>query len=170
MAVELPPDPVVALAPDLALGQVGLGGVDGHDIDVERTPVDQPTLDPNGPVALGRVVAMTERVEEVEVADVLGVVVAGDHDGREPAHAELGEVLLGLTELVGVAVGGEVAADHHQVGVDGDGLLDGRLEQMWVEVRRAAVDVGELGDDERLSGHGGSLGNRAGDHGPRESV
>jgi hypothetical protein len=96
-------DPAVVLAPDLALVEVGLRRVDGDERDLE-------------PVKLGARarVARSERVLEVEVADVAGVVVAG-HAHRLRAR-ERRQLLLCERILVGVALVGEVAGDDDEVG------------------------------------------------------
>jgi len=89
----------------------------------------------------------------MQVADVLGVVVAGDDEHREAVLEQGLEVALGGGELARVTLLGEVAADHHQVGVEGDRLLDRRLQQLTVEEGRPAVQVGHLGDDELATRH-----------------
>ena len=98
-------------------------------------------------------VAGTERVREMEVAHVLGVVVAGHDERVQPRIEERVEVATRRAELVGVALGGEIATYHHQVGVQRGHFLDARREELAVEVGRAAVQVGELSDHERLAGH-----------------
>jgi hypothetical protein len=109
-------------------------------------------------VALPDALAYAEGVAEVQVADVLGVVVPGDDDGAQPGVEQRLEVLLGGAELVGVPVGGEVAADHDEIRLDGDDLAHGRLQQGGVEEGRSAVEVRQLGDQELLARHGRSVG------------
>src|SRR5207302_8817647 len=92
--VELLADPRVALAPNLALGQVRLGGVDGDDLHGHV-----PEGESEDPVALLGHVAGSERVAEVEIADVLGVVVPGYDQGLELGLEERLEVALGGAEL-----------------------------------------------------------------------
>ena len=89
----------------------------------------------------------------MEVADVLGVVVAGNDQCLQLGREERLEEVLGGAELAGVALGGEVSADDDEVGVEGDGLLHRGLEKIAVEVRRSAVQVGKLCDHERVAGH-----------------
>src|SRR5207237_9088739 len=78
----------------------------------------------------------------------------GDDGAGELGVAERRGVGLGVAELVGVAVGGQVAADEDQVGGEGPHLLHGVPQQLLVEERRPAVDIGELGDQEGVPGHG----------------
>jgi hypothetical protein len=83
----------------------------------------------------------------MHVADVPGVVVPGDRDhvgADEPL-----EVLAGLAVLLLVAEGGEVARADDHVGRQVVDLHDRPLEQVLDEVRRAAVQVGEVRDHER---------------------
>ena len=80
-------------------------------------------------------------------------MVAGDHERREPTLEQGIEVALGDAELGRVPLSGEVAPDDDEVGIESDRLLHRRLEQRGVEVRRPAVQVGQLGDDERFPCH-----------------
>src|SRR5437588_7662526 len=147
-------DPRVPLASDLALGQVGLGGVHGHHLHVERrSRAVAVEHEAQHAVALLGHVARTEGVAEVQVPDVLGVVVAGDDEGVELGFEEGLDEALGGAELARVALGREIAADDDEVGVQGDGLLDGGVEELGVEVRGSAVQIGELGEDEGVAGH-----------------
>src|SRR5207237_9890319 len=137
-------------------GEVGFGRVHGHERHglARLVAIGPQTGEVEDAVALPGHVARAEAGGEVEVADVLGVVVAGDDDGGEVGVEERRQVVLGVAELVGVAVGGEVAADEHEVGGEGPDLLDGMAQELRVEERRPAVDVGELGDQEGVPGHG----------------
>ena len=148
---ELLADPRVPLATDLAFRQVGLRGVDGHDLHGHRRAVA--VAQPHDAIALLGHVADPERVPEVQVAHVLRIVVAGDHERRETALEQGIEEALGDAELGRVALSREVATDDDEVGIEPDRLLHRRLEQRGVEVRRPAVQVGQLGDDERFPCH-----------------
>ena len=146
--VQLLPDPGIALAPDLALGQVGLGRVDGDDL--HRHPVEGKV---QHAIAFLGDVARPERVSEMEVSDVLGVVVARDDEGLQLRFEDRLEEALGGAELTGVPLGREVAAHDDQVGMESDRLLYGVVEKIGVEVRRPAMQVGELGDHEGVASH-----------------
>ncbi len=155
--VELLADPAVALPPDLALGQVGLRRVDGHDLDPEWLTLEARHRERQRAVALVGHVPGPERVAEVQVPHVLGVVVAGHDEDVEPPLEQGLQVLLGGAELVGVALGGEVPAHHDQVGVEGQRLVDRGREKVAVEERGAAVEVGQLDDHKLLAGHAPSV-------------
>ena len=78
LVLELLLDPRVAVASDVTVVEVGLGGVDGDDGDA---------------VQVDDLVALAEELLEVDVADVPGVVVARDDDelvAVEPLEVGLG--------------------------------------------------------------------------------
>jgi hypothetical protein len=131
-------DPAVVLAPDLALVEVGLGGVDGDECDFEPVELEAEAR-----------VAGAEGVLEVKVADVAGVVVARHADEQRARQG--GELLLGERVLVGVALVGEVAGDDDEVGLGGVDLLDCGAEKPLAIAAAADVDVGELRDQHRHS-------------------
>jgi hypothetical protein len=62
-------DPAVVFAPDLAFVEVGLGGVDGDECDLEPVELEAEAR-----------VAGAEGVLEVKVADIASVVVARHAD------------------------------------------------------------------------------------------
>ena len=90
-------------------------------------------------------------VLEMDVADVLGVVVARDDHGEQFVD-QGSQRVAGHLELVGVPLLGEIAGDHHHVWLKGEDLLDGVTEQVRVEILGAAVDVRQLGDGEHVGG------------------
>jgi hypothetical protein len=131
-------DPGVVLAADLPLVDVGLRGVDRDERDGEAAAVE--------PLAG---VPRAEGVLVVEVADVAGVVVAGDaHDVRTGQGRELAP---GDRVLVGVAVVGEIAGDDHEVRLGPVHLGDRGAEQFLAVPASADVNVGELCDQHGAS-------------------
>jgi hypothetical protein len=130
-------DPAVVLAPDLAFVEVGLGGIDGDECDLE--PLEE---------ARARV-AGAEGVLEVQVPDIAGVVVARHADDQRARQR--GELLLGERILVGVALVGQVASDDDEVGLGRVDLLDRGAEKPLAKAAAADVDVGELRDQHRHS-------------------
>ncbi len=115
--------------------EVRLGGVDGDDGHVAR---------------LQRLPARADELLEVHVADVARVVVAGDHDELRALDAL--EVLLGQQVVLAEAHLGEVAGAEHEVGLELVELDDHAVHQARHEVRRAGVQVRDVGD--RQPGHG----------------
>ena len=68
----------------------------------------------------------------MDIADVPRVVVAGDHDqvpGLDPVDELARHLVLAL-----VAIGGEVAADHDDIGAKLADLLDRALEEIGLEM------------------------------------
>ena len=128
---ELLRDPRVAAASDLAVVEVGLGRVDRDD---------------------GRAVHVDDRVPraeellEVDVADVARVVVSRDDD--QALAVELREVLGRLGVLGPVAERREVAGADDDVRLQVVHLDDRAVQQVGDEVRRPAVEVGDVGDSE----------------------
>src|SRR4051794_8651595 len=122
-------DPGVATPADRAVVEVGLGGIDRDDRDA--VDVDD-----------GR--ALAEQLLEVDVADVARVVVAR-HDDHTLA-LELVEILARGLVLGAETVVGEVAADDYAVGLELVELGYRPLQQTGHEVRRPAMQVGDLGD------------------------
>jgi hypothetical protein len=126
-------DPAVVLAPDLALVEVGLGGVDGDDLGEALGGGD------------GRDrVAGAEEVLEVPVAHVAGVVVA--HRDDHVRARELIQEAPALLELAAIALHREIAGDHHQIRRELVGLLYGGAQQAGAEQSLADVQVGHLDD------------------------
>jgi hypothetical protein len=126
------------LASDLAFVEVGLGGVDGDECDLEPVELEAEAR-----------VAGAEGVLEVQVADIAGVVVARHADDQRARQR--GELLLGERVLVGVALVGEVASDDDEVGRGRVDLLDCGAEKLLAIAAAADVDVGELRDQHRHS-------------------
>ena len=98
-ARELLREPAVARPADLPVVEVGLGGVHADDRDV---------------VEVQRLPARPDELLEVHVADVAGVVVAGDHDDLRALDAL--QVLLGRHVVLAEAHLGEVAGAQDDVG------------------------------------------------------
>ena len=132
---ELLADPVVALAADLPLVEVGLGGVRSHD-----------------PHALDVVhpVPRAHEILEVEVADVAGVVVAGDRQDRRLDALPVGDPVL---VLLAVPLVRQVAGADDHVRRELVELGDDTVHQVRHEVGRADVRIGDVGDRD----HVGSL-------------
>jgi hypothetical protein len=85
----------------------------------------------------------------VHVADVPGVVVPGDDDDVLAVDAL--EVRLRLRVLLLEAEGGQVSGADDDVRLELVDLRDRALRQVRDEVRRAAVEVGEMRDfDQRV--------------------
>ncbi len=84
----------------------------------------------------------------MDVADVPGVVIAGDHDDRVARDPV--EVALRLLVLVLEAEGGQVARADDDVRAEVVDLADRTLEQARHEVLPAAMEIGEVGDRERV--------------------
>src|SRR5205809_4336241 len=87
---ELLTDPGVPLATDVALVEVGVAGVDGHDGEAGRP-------EPFGPFGFELLTEtgepLAEEPLEVDVADVARIVVAGDHHlGRLDPTEPLGRL------------------------------------------------------------------------------
>ena len=141
---ELLLDPAVAPASDLPVVEIGLGRVDRHD---RRA----------GPAQ--HRVALAEELLEVDVADVARVVVAGDHDERlalDPVEVALrGRVLLLEPERR------QIARADDDVGLQIVDLGDRSLHQVGDEMRRAAVQVRQLGDRQRHNDHSKASGGGA---------
>lgn len=99
------------------------------------------------PVAIRTGIALSEMVLEVDVADVLGVVVARNDHGREPL-LQRPQCVTGGEEFGGVTLLGEVSGDDDQVRGQFQDLID-RVgqEELRIEERRSAVQIGKLGDD-----------------------
>ena len=135
LARELGLDPAVAAAADLAVVEIGLRRVDGDD---------------GHALAAEHRVAVAEQLLEVHVADVPRVVVAGDDDERvalDPVEVALrGGVLLLEPE------GRQIAGADDDVGRQVVDLRDRPLHQIRHEVRRTAVQIGQLGDRQRHAG------------------
>ena len=91
-------------------------------------------------------VALAEELLEVDVADVAGVVVAGDDDERLALDPV--EVGARLRELRLEAERRQVAAADDEIGPPVVDLRDRALEQRGDEVRTPAVDVGDVRDPE----------------------
>src|SRR6266542_3492716 len=124
-------DPPVAAATDLAVVEVRLGRVDrDHDHVADAT---------DG-------VARAEELLEVDVTHVPRIVVPGDDDALALDPVEIG---LGLPVLLLEAEGRQVAGADDDVRLEIVDLGDGALEQVWKEVRAAAVEVRDLRDRER---------------------
>ena len=128
---ELLLDPGVAAAADLAVVEVGLGRVDRDDGDA---------------VLAQHRVPLAEQLLEVDVADVARVVVPGDDDER--VALEPVEVLPGELVLVLEAERRQVAGADDDVRAELVDLADRALEQVRLEVRPAAVEVGDVRDRE----------------------
>ena len=125
-------DPVVAAASDHAVVEVGLGRVDGHDGHAADTD-DR--------------VAVAEQLLEVDVADVAGVVVPGDHD--DGLALDLIEVVLGEGILLLEPERRQVSRHDDDVGLELVHLCDGALEEVREEELSPAVQVRDLHDGER---------------------
>src|SRR5262249_24137525 len=126
---ELLLDPGVAATTYLAVVEVGLSRVDRHD---------------RHSFSLDDVVPRPEQLLEVDVPDVAGVVVAGDHDHR--VALEPVEVRLRLKVLVLEPHRRQVSRADDDVRPHVVDLVDRPLHQPWNEVRLAAVDVRDVGD------------------------
>jgi hypothetical protein len=111
--------------------EVGLAGVDRDDREAFQAE---------------HRVALAEDVLEVDVADVPGVVVAGDHDHR--LALDLVEVLAGEAVLLLEAEDREVAGADDGARLELVDLGDRALEQARLEARVSAVQVGDVGDRE----------------------
>ena len=126
------------LAPDLALVEVRFGRVDRNE---RQLAVRELELQPR--------ITGAEGVFEAEVADVAGVVVAGNpHD---PLAGDTRQLLTGERVLVGIAVVGEVARHDDQVGLGRVDLVDGGTQKLLPVAAPADVDVGDLRDQHRQS-------------------
>ena len=125
---ELLHDPVVLLAPDLALVEVGLARVHAHDADAAHVAHPAPRAD---------------QLLEVEVADVARVVVPGNDRQRRLHAVEVGN---GDLVLLPVSLVGEVARAEHQVRLQLVQLDDHPVHQVGNEEGRADVQVGDVGD------------------------
>ena len=130
-SAELLLDPAIATSPDLPVVEIRLARVHGDDRD-RPLPEDG--------------VALSEHLLEVHVADVPRVVVAGHDDDRVAMDAV--EVLPRGQVLVAKAERREVTRADDDVGLELVDLADRPLEQARLEVRLAAVQVGELRDPE----------------------
>ena len=127
-------DPGVASTPDLAVVEIRLRRVDRDN----RYPADA-----------GNRVAVAEELLEVDVADVAGVVVAGDdNDGLA---LDLVEVVLGEGVLLLEAERRQVAGADDDVRLQVVDLRDRPLEEVGQKELRAAVQIGDLDDRERVS-------------------
>ena len=124
----------VAAPADVPVVEVRLGGVDGDDRDA---------------VHVHDGVALAEQLFEVDVADVAGVVVSG-HDDELLAVEPL-EILLRLGVLRLEAVRGEVARADDDFRLELVDLHDRPLHQVRDEIRRPAVEVGDVRDPEHGS-------------------
>jgi hypothetical protein len=127
-APELRVEPGVVLSADLPLVEIRLGRVDRHDLGLALRQPDH-----DGPLA------HPEEFLEVPVADVPGIVVAGDHDHVRALQAF--EVSLDLLELPPVTLHREVARDGDEVRQEGVGLLDRGQKQLGPEEARSHVNV-----------------------------
>src|SRR5918997_260264 len=130
-APEFGVDPRVVLPPDVPLVEVGLGRVERHDLGLAI---------PHG----HRCGSLTqaEEVLEVPIADVLGVVVAGDHDDVRAFQPV--QVLLRRLELPPVTLHREVAGDCYEIRLQRVGLLERSLQKIQPEEPRSHVDVRHL--------------------------
>ena len=128
---ELLLDPAVATAADLAVVEVGLARVDGDDRDAALPEHRVP---------------LAEHLLEVDVADVPRVVVPGHDDDRVAVDAV--EVLARGEVLVAEAERRQVARADDDVRLELVDLADRALEQADLEVRPAAVEIGDLRDPE----------------------
>src|SRR3972149_5890201 len=99
------------------------------------------------PVAFRTRIALAEMVLEVEVADVLGVVVARNDHGGEPL-LQRPQCITGGEELGGVPLLGEVSGDNDEVRGQLLDLSDRVCQEPGIEERRPAVQIGKLGDYE----------------------
>ena len=121
------------LTADLALIQIRLRRIDRHQRHLRAAAVEPQTR-----------VAGAEGVLVAEVADVTSVMVSRHaHDPRTPQRGELPR---GERILIRVAVVGEVAGDHDQVGLALVHLLDRCAEKLLAITIAADMDVRELGD------------------------
>ena len=130
---ELLLDPGVAAAPDVPVVEIRLGRVDGDDGDA---------------VHVQDGVALAEELLEVDVADVAGVVVPRDDDER--LAVEPVEVGLRLRVLRLEAVRRQVARADDDLGLELVDLHDRPLHQIGHEIRRPAMQVGDVCDSEQL--------------------
>ena len=128
---ELLLDPAVPAPPDLAVIEIRLARVDGDD---------------RRPALCGARSCVAEHLLEVHIADVAGVVIARDDDERVAVDAI--EVLPRGQVLVPESERREVSRAHDDVRLELVDLADRALEEARLEVRLAAVEVGELGDPE----------------------
>jgi hypothetical protein len=128
---ELLSDPVISLPPDLTLGQVGLGAIDTH----QRQALGiGGALHMDYPVAFRTRIALAEMVLEVQVADVLGVVVARNDHGGEPL-LQRPQCITGGEELGGVPLLGEVSGDDDEVRGQLLDLSDRVRQELGIEER-----------------------------------
>ena len=126
----------IARAADDAVVEVGLGRVDREHADA---------------VLAQHLLPRPELLLEVDVADVARVVVARhDDDVRALDPVEVGA---GLDVLLAEPERRQVAGHDHDVGLEVVHLDDRPVHQVRDEVRRAAVEVGDVRDRER-PGHG----------------
>ncbi len=137
---ELLLDPRVAAAADLAVVEVGLRRVDRDDRHAAGAQ---------------HRVALTEELLEVDVPDVARVVVPGHDDER--VAVEPVEVLARDLVLVLEAERRQVARADDDVGAQLVDLADRPLEQVRLEVRPSAVEIGDVRDPEGLLRHDASL-------------
>jgi RimJ/RimL family protein N-acetyltransferase len=131
-------DPAVVFASDLALVDVGLGGIDG----------DKRNVEPGGLEAQLRI-ARAEGVLVEHIADVARVVVAGNPDDLRRGNC--GELLLRERVLVGISVIGEVAGDDDEIGLGSVDFVDRGVQQLLVKATAADMDVGELCDQHQAT-------------------
>ena len=100
-------------------------------------------------------VALAEELLEVDVPDVARVVVAGDDDQR--VAVEPVEVLARNLVLVLEAERRQVAGAHDHVRAQVVDLADRPFQQVRLEVRPSAMEIGDVGDPEWLLRHHASL-------------
>ncbi len=131
-------DPGIVLAPDLALVEIGLRGVDRDERDLDPARVEAEAG-----------VAAAERLLEADVANVARVVVPRDED--DSRAIDRGQFLLRDRILVGVTVVGDVTRDHDQVGRRLVDLTDRSPQQGRLVAAPADVDVRELRDQHYFS-------------------
>ena len=124
------------LAADLALVQVGFGGIHCHDRHVE-TGQTQP----------GASVAVAERVLEPKVPHIAGVMVP-----RNEHHLTTGnsrQLVPGDGVLIGIPVIGDVPRDNHEIRFGGVDLGDGSAQQFRSVTGCADMHIRNVRDQHR---------------------
>ena len=140
---ELPLDPAVAAAADLAVVEVGLGRVDRHDGDA--------ALAQHG-------VALSEQLLEMDIADIARIVVAGHDD--EVLALDAIEVLAREHVFVLEPERCQVTRADDDVRFQLVDLPDRPFQQVRLEILPPAMQVREVSDAEdrtRGDGHEASL-------------